>query len=281
MECTSLMPGLKRRKITKKEVARSLGIARSTLYYDSKLQKKDWDLKIRIEEVLHVHPAYGHKRLALALGMNKKRIRRVMHVFGIKPYRRRPKKLYKKRDHGAGTPYPNLLLAVFPEKQDVAWASDFTYLRYRERWLYLATILDLFTRTVVGLRILTVHTVALTLGALQDALRNGRRPEILHSDQGSEYSARRYRRYAEAFGIRLSMSRKSSPWENSYQESFYSQFKIDLGDPNRFETLGELIAEIYRLIFVYNYFRIHSKLKMPPAVFAARQRENLKGRTPP
>jgi len=275
------MPELKKRKVTKKEVAKSLGIARSTLYYDSKLQKKDWDLKIKIEEVLHIHPAYGHKRLAIALQINKKRIRRVMQVFGIKPYRRRPKKLYKKRDHGAKTPYPNLLMAVFPERQDAAWASDFTYLRYRERWLYVATIMDLFTRTVVGLRLLTVHTVALTLGALQDALRNGKRPVILHSDQGSEYSAKRYTRFAEAFGIRLSMSRKASPWENSYQESFYSQFKIDLGDPNRFETLGELIAEIYRLIFVYNYFRIHSKLKMPPAVFAARQRENLKGRTPP
>jgi putative transposase len=128
---------------------------------------------------------------------------------------------------------------------------------------------------------LTAHTVALTLGALQDALRDGRRPQILHSDQGSEYSAKRYGRYAEAFGIRLSMSRKGSPWENGYQESFYSQFKVDLGDPNRFETLGALIAEIYRLIFAYNHLRIHSKLKMPPAVFAARQPENPKGRTPP
>jgi putative transposase len=231
--------------------------------------------------VLHIHPAYGHKRLAIPLQINKKRIRRVMHVFGIKPYRRRPKKLYKKKDHGAKVPYPNLLIAVFPERQDAAWTSDFTYLRYRERWLYLATIMDLFTRTVVGLRMLTVQTVALTLGALQDALRDDRRPAILHSDQGSEYSAKRCTRYAEAFGIRLSMSRKGSPWENGYQESFYSQFKVDLGDPNRFETLGELIVEIYCLIFVYNYFRIHSKLKMPPAVFAARQRELQRGRTPP
>jgi putative transposase len=275
------MPELKRRKITKKEVAKSLGIARSTLYYDSKLQKKDWDLKIRIEEVLHIHPAYGHKRLSIALQVNKKRIRRVMRLFGIKPYRRRPKSPWKKRDHGAKTPYPNLLLAVFPEKQDVAWASDFTYLKYRTHWLYVATILDIFTRTVVGVRMLTKHTVDLTVGALQDAARNGRKPHILHSDQGSEYAAKRYTKFAEALGIRVSMSRKSSPWENGYQESFYSQFKLDLGDPNRFETLGELIAEIYRLIFVYNHFRIHSKLKMPPAIFAARQLENPKGRTPP
>lgn len=67
------------------------------------------------------------------------------------------------------------------------------------------------------------------------------------------------------------MSRKSSPWENGYQESFYSQFKLDLGDPNRFESPGALIAEVYRLIFVYNHFRIHSKLKMPPKRFAALQ----------
>jgi len=223
---SSLMPVLKRRKITKREVARSLGISRSTLHYDSKSQKKDWDLKIQIEAVLHVHPAYGHKRLAIGLGINRKRIRRVMRLFGIKPYRRRPKSPWKKRDHGAKTPYPNLLMATFPERQDAAWASDFTYLGYRGRWLYLATIMDLFTRTVVGLRMLTVHTVALTLGALQDALRNGRRPAILHSDQGSEYSARRYRRYAEAFGIRPSMSRKSSPWENGYQESFYANSRL-------------------------------------------------------
>jgi putative transposase len=231
--------------------------------------------------VLHIHPAYGHKRLSIALSVNKKRIRRAMHLFGIKPYRLRPKSPWKKRDHGAKTPYPNLLLAVFPEKQDAAWASDFTYLKYHAHWLYVATILDLFTRTIVGVRMLTKHTVDLTLGALEDAARNGRKPQILHSDQGSEFAAKRYTKFAESLGIRVSMSRKSSPWENGYQESFYSQFKLDLGDPNRFETLGELIAEIYRLIFVYNYFRIHSKLKMPPAVFAARQLENSKGRTPP
>ncbi|HEX7424814.1 MAG TPA: IS3 family transposase [Terriglobales bacterium] len=275
------MPFLKKRRITKKELARSLGIARSTLYYSSKLLKKDWDLKIRIENVLHDYPAYGHKRLAIALSANKKRVHRVMHLFGLKPYRRRPKKPWKKRDHGAKMPYPNLLLAVFPSRPDAAWVSDFTYIRFRSRWLYLATIMDLFTRTIVGLRMLTVHTVDLTLGALQDALQNGRRPKILHSDQGSEYGAKRYTRYAEACGIHLSMSREGSPWENGYQESFYSQFKLDLGDPNRFESLGELVAEIYRLIFVYNHFRIHSKLKMPPAVFAARYHELTKGRTPP
>ena len=64
------------------------------------------------------------------------------------------------------------------------------------------------------------------------------------------------------------MSDKGSPWENGYQESFYSQFKVDLGDPSRFETLGELVYEIYQTIYTYNNRRIHTALKMPPIIFA-------------
>ena len=72
----------------------------------------------------------------------------------------------------------------------------------------------------------------------------------------------------ESLGIKVSMSRKASPWENGYQEAFYSQFKVDLGDPNRFNSLGELIAEIYQTIHIYNTQRIHTVLKMPPKQYA-------------
>jgi transposase InsO family protein len=73
-----------------------------------------------------------------------------------------------------------------------------------------------------------------------------------------------------SLGIRQSMSHTGCPWENGYQESFYSQFKVDLGDPNRFERLGELVYEIYRCIYVYNTSRIHTALKMPPQIYALR-----------
>jgi len=72
------------------------------------------------------------------------------------------------------------------------------------------------------------------------------------------------------------MSQKGAPWENGYQESFYSQFKVDLGDPNRFTTLGELVYAIYQTIHSYNHSRIHTKLKMPPAVFAEKHQERSK-----
>jgi transposase InsO family protein len=259
---------------TKAELARSLGVSRASLYYEPVLPKKDWVLKIRIEQVLHEHPSYGHRRLAPALNVNKKRVRRVMALFGIKPYRRRGRKPTKARDLGqVPAAYQNWLLAIpFPERAGVAWVSDFTYIPFRGRFLYLATVVDLFTREVVGWSVWTAHDTQLVLLALIDALEKRDPAQYLHSDQGSEYRARTYCGLAERAGITVSMSHKSSPWENGYQESFYSQFKVDLGDPGRFGSVGELTAEIYRLIHSYNHGRIHTSLKMPPSTFAERQR---------
>lgn len=263
------MPGTS----SKAALARRLGIARSTLYYVRKLPRRDWMLKTQIEGVLHEHPSYGHRRIALALSMNKKRVRRVMRLFGIRPYRRRPKRLRKRRDEDAeAAPYGNLLQAVAPDQPDLAWASDFTHLRFHERKVYVATILDVFSREVLGCSVLTAHSGPLVLGALDAALGTGRKPTLLHSDQGSEYRAKGYTRIVQALGIMVSMSRKRSPWENGMQEAFFSQFKIDLGDPGRFVHLGELVAAIYATIHRYNHRRIHTALRMPPARFAERFR---------
>lgn len=262
---------------TKTALARRLGIARSTLYYERTQPKKDWLLKSSIEEVLSEHPSYGHRRLALALSANKKRVRRVMRLFGIRPYRRRGKRLRKRRDEGAeAAPYGNLLQAVVPDRPDLAWVSDFTHLRFWDRKVYVATVLDACTREAVGASVLTGHSTPLVLGAFEDALTRGRKPVLLHSDQGSEYRSRQYTRIVEASGVSVSMSRKSSPWENGLQEAFFSQFKIDLGDPSRFSTLGELVAEVFRTIHRYNHHRIHTALRMPPARFAERFRSSAR-----
>lgn len=262
---------------TKTELARSLGVSRSSLYYEPTLPQKDWLLKIRIEKTLHENPSYGHKRLAPALHVNKKRIRRVMKLYGIKPYRRLGKKLRKTRDLGQiPSAYQNwLLLIPFPEQEGTVWVSDFTYIPFHGRFIYLATIMDLFTREVVGWSVWTAHNTQLVLLALIDALEKHQAAKYIHSDQGVEYKSRVYCRLAEQTGITISMSRKSSPWENGYQESFYGKFKVDLGDPGRFKTLGELTAEIYLLIYSYNHYRIHTALKMPPAIFAQRQRNQV------
>ena len=267
---------VKEQQLTKKELARKLGISRQSLYYKPKKPEQDWMLKTKIENIFHTHPSYGYRRLAIALTVNTKRIRRVMNLYGLRPYRRRPKKYRKKRDEGRiATPYQNLLqVTPFPSKSNTVWVSDFTHIRFHCRWLYLATVMDLYTREIVGWYILNKHSVDLVEGALIQALTKRIPPTILHSDQGSEYASKRYTRFVQHHGIRVSMSKKSSPWENGYQESFYSQFKLDLGDTSRCEHMGELIVAIHNAIYSYNNTRIHTALKMPPAVYAMRQYQN-------
>ena len=114
----------------------------------------------------------------------------------------------------------------------------------------------------------TRHGAMLVVQALFSALAHHPRPVIFHSDNGREYGSKVFTRALRRLGIMISRSAKSSPWENGYQESFYSQFKVDLGDPERFASVGELVYEIYRLLWEYNHVRIHSALKMPPLRFA-------------
>lgn len=249
-----------------REKARLLGIARSTLFYRKKRPDRDWQLKCLIEAVLREFPSYGYRRLSLHLRINTKRIRRVMHMYGIKPYRRRGKRWRKPKKQNVS--YPNHLMTVIPSFPHHAWVADFTHLAFHEKKISVATVMDVFTRDIVGLSVATKHGTMLVTQALCTALHNHQRPRIFHSDNGVEYNAHSFRELLTSLNIVISRSRKGCPWENGYQESFYDKFKVDLGDPNRFDTLGELVAEIYRTVHRYNTVRIHSALKMSPRQFA-------------
>jgi len=250
----------------KKASCDDLSFSRRSLYYESKQDIKDWKTKQMIEEALRIHPSYGHKRLALYLKINKKRVLRVMKIFNIKPYRRTPKP--KKKSKNKGIIFANLLLTERPRYPNHIWATDFTYLKFQGKWIYVCTVLDLYTREIVGLSILNNHSTQLVLNAMLDALMNHPKPLIIHSDQGSEYNSKDFLNFCSKLNILQSMSYPGCPWENGFQESFYKGFKVELADYNRFETLGELVAEIYQQIHYYNHSRIHTKLKTSPKEFA-------------
>ena len=243
-----------------------LDIYRGIRYYKPKKPDKDWQLKCKIEEVLRIHPSYGSRRISIHLQMNRKPVKRVMNIFGIKAYRRRGRK-YKKTKN-IKVIYPNMLITEYPKYPNHIWVTDFTYILFQGKTVYVATVLDLFTRKIVGLSVYTTHATQLVVAALMSALANNSRPEIFHSDNGSEYNSEIFTNALQTLGILISRSAPGCPWENGYQESFYSQFKIDLGDPSRFKNLGELVYEIYQTIYTYNNTRIHSALKMSPVQFA-------------
>ncbi|MDI6883008.1 MAG: IS3 family transposase [Patescibacteria group bacterium] len=255
---------------SKKELARELGISRQSLYYKPKLPEKDLKLKAEIEKVMTCHKAYGHKRIALDLGINKKRVLRVMKLFNLKPQRRR-KKPEKPQDIGqAPMAIPNLVKGIIIDAPNKVWVSDFTYLPYQERFVYLATLEDVFTRQVVGWEVSIRHNTDLVAQSLLNALNYYPTPQIVHSDQGSEYRSKLYLNLLKSFNIQPSMSEKARPWQNGYKESFYSGFKLELGHPECYPMLGELIEAIAQQIYYYNNQRIHTALKCPPAVFARR-----------
>ncbi len=246
--------------------ARLLGVSRSTLFYRKRQTEKDWELKCRIEGTLRSFPSYGYRRVALHLKENKKKVQRVMRLFGIKAYRRRGRRWKKVKKQAVE--YPNLLMQVAPAYPHQAWVADFTHLFFKGRDIRVATTMDVYTRDVVGVAIGTRGGTVLVTQALCAALMNHPPPTLFHSDNGVEYNARSFRELLTNLDISISRSKKGCPWENGYQESFYDKFKVDLGDPNRFKTLGELVAAIYQTIHQYNTFRIHSALKMSPRQFA-------------
>lgn len=256
-------------RLNKTRLAKKLGLARSTLYYWSKKKQCDEIAKQLIEAVMAGNPSYGHKRVALALKMNKKKTLRLMKKYGLKPKVRRFKRLNKPGDRGREAAlYDNIVYKLCPLKADVAWAGDFTYIKYHGAFVYLATIIDLYTKEIIGSAISAWHSRHLVKAALEEAVRTrGRLPRYFHSDQGSEYQSEAHAEYLEKQGVVVSMSRKSSPWQNGYQESFYSQFKLELGETKKYPTTGHLAEGIYRQLHYYNQFRIHTALKMPPLQF--------------
>ncbi len=197
-----------------------------------------------------------------------------MNLFGIKAYRRRGKRWKKTKN--IKVIYPNLLLTTYPAYTNHIWTADFTHLNFQGKVVYIATVMDLFTRRIVGVAVYTTHAVQLVISALMNALQNNPRPLIFHSDNGSEYNSDVFKEVLTNLNILISRSKPGCPWENGYQESFHSQFKVDFGDPPRFKTLGELVYEIYQTIYKYNHTRIHTSLKMSPVEFSQKFAKKVK-----
>ncbi len=249
----------------KRQTAEKLGISRSSLYYKSKMQERDQAVKREILHALAEHPSYGHRRLALHLKRNRKCILRVMKKFGIKPYRRRTRRLSKPGDIGKHPlAIANFAKILCPLRRSVLWASDFTYFWFQGRFWFLCTILDVFSREIVGFSFSATHDAQLVLDAIRHAIGRRPKPRYLHSDQGSEYTSSVYLALLEAHGIQVSFSQKASPWQNGFQESFFSEFKKDLGQTSRFETIAVFVEALFLQLHYYNAKRIHTSLKTTP-----------------
>lgn len=260
-----------------------------TSYYRTSSKQNSEDAKA-VATLLSAHtehPFYGVRRLAIHLGWGQKKARRIRILAGITiavPGKKRRSSSAPAEIAAA----PNTLkrFAVFRDETKPqngqsyrhmtsagAWVQDFTHLRFCGEEHYLAVVLDLETRQVVGWRLGTRHSSELTLAAVLDALSKYPAPAILHSDQGSEYLSYKHQELCQRMEITLSCSKRASPWQNGFMERFFCGFKLELGNVNRHRDLARFHEAVAMAIFYYNTERIHTALKMSPAAYAARLKE--------
>jgi putative transposase len=212
--------------------------------------------------------AYGSPRVhrelrARGVRVGKKRIERLMRKNGIQG--RRKRRFRRTTDSNHALPIaPNVLQRKFEvDAPNEAWVTDVTYVWTDEGWLYLAAILDLFSRRIVGWSASTTNDTELALSALRCALKT-RKPDpglVHHSDRGSPYASSDYREALDAHGITASMSRTGDCWDNAVAESFFGTLKAELVDHEHYGSRSAAIASIADYIeMFYNLQRRHSFL---------------------
>jgi putative transposase len=210
---------------------------------------------------------YGSPRVHAELGrrgwrVNHKRVERLMRTHGIVGHRPRRRRSLTKPD-AAAAPAPDLLGRLLdPDRPDVAWCGDVTWIPTDEGWLYLASVIDLASRHLLGYSMSTHHDAALVVGALEAAVatRGHRRmPDtIFHTDRGSDYSSGACVAACGRLGLRRSMSRTGSCLDNAVAESWFASLKVELVDRRHWRTRPEARAAIFAWIHYYNRQRLHS-----------------------
>lgn len=248
-----------------------MNINYKNIYHTSVKDVKDRKVKEDIEKTFELHPAYGHRRLALELKMNHKKILRIMHKFHLEPPRLwYAKKFTTESDPAYLASCTNLLKTIdlTTLRTGDVWSTDLTYIKFQGKFIYLSIIQDIVGKEVVGFNLSFHHDAELVLKTIKEAaLKTERFPTIFHCDRGRENLAETCITYLKENNVQVSASDPGSPWQNGWSESFFSRFKQESGNLNRFGSLGELIEYIYGYLKYYNTLRIHTKLKMSPYAF--------------
>ena len=248
-------------------------LARSTYYYRAKPKETaractEADLRGRIEAICVEFPRYGYRRVTHQLKaegwtVNHKRVARIMRAEALTV--KRIKQFIHTTDSNHAFPvYPNLYREAKPCGPDQVWVADLTYIRIATGFVYLAVILDAWSRMVVGYALSRQIDTRLSLAALHSAIDN-RHPAaglIHHSDRGVQYAANEYRQCLRVHGIRGSMSRRGNPYDNAQAESFMKTLKHEEVILNDYQTYEDVLDRIPRFLEdVYNRKRLHSALR--------------------
>jgi transposase InsO family protein len=240
-----------------------LDYARSSYYYRS-ASRDDEALRMAVQEIAGCWPTYGYRRVTVQLRregwqVNKKQVQRLMRELGLQAEAPKRRVRTTNSEHGFAR-FPNLVQEVTASRPDQIWVADITYVRLQCEFVYLAVIMDVYTRSIRAWHLGRSLDQTLTLTALQRALAVGV-PEIHHSDQGGQYAADAYVRRLQDAEVAISMAEVGEAWQNGYAERLIRTIKeeeVALSDYqdylDAYRQIGHFISD------VYNRKRIHSSL---------------------
>jgi len=248
-----------------------LGLPRSTCYYvPSAESAENLSLMRRLDEAYIKAPFYGSRKFAVLLGVNRKRVQRLMRVMGIEavgPHRRTT------RPAPGHRVFPYLLRDVSIERVDQVWSTDITYIPLRQGFLYLTAVIDWFSRYVLSWRLSNTLEGSFCREALDEALSRGR-PEIFNTDQGSQFTSSSFTGRLEACGIAVSMDGRGRALDNVFVERLWRSVKheeVYLRDYADGWEAERRLGEYFRF---YCEERLHQSLgyRTPAAVYGASRR---------
>jgi len=253
-----------------KRLCAAAGLSRAS-YYRSQGRRVgsagSMGLRDELQKIALQFPAYGYRRITAELqrrghGVNHKRVLRLMRADNLLGLRR--KSFVRTTDSKHGWPvYPNLAAKLEVSGRNQLWVADLTYIRLQREFAYLAVVLDVWSRRVVGWALGETLEAELTLTALRMAIGE-RRPQlgrVHHSDRGVQYACGAYRALLAQRGLRGSMSRKGNPYDNAFAESFIKTLKYEEVYRSEYRDRHEALAAIGEFIErVYNQRRLHSAL---------------------
>jgi putative transposase len=244
-----------------------VGLAHSTWYYRAAGESaENLALMRAIDEQYLRTPFYGSRKLAVVLGVNRKRVQRLMRVMGIEA-------IYPKRRTtwpGAGHKiYPYLLRNVEVTRPDQVWASDITYVPLRHGFLYLVAVMDWYSRYVLSWRLSNTLTGSFCLEALDEALSHAQ-PEIFNSDQGSQFTATAFTSRLETQGVAISMDGRGRAIDNVFIERLWRSVKYEEVYLRDYTDGWQAEGSLRTYFRFYNHERIHQSLgyRTPAEVYA-------------